>query len=263
MEELGICEYGVAYYRTGAGIEKKESLVPLRLVSTNLRHELHRYLAVIVQEVNKLDRHISKERIDPSRPLDRILGSTVIIDHFVQMLTGVNELHAVTGGTPEEALHLENILEKYFSIHSIVRNERRAKDLTSDFGGTAKVMVLANRDVLEYVISVLIDNVWKYATSGTAVRVRVILSGTGSADIVFQNSSKPIPPGLDIFSQGTQADLESDGFGYGLYWARILFDYYNFNRDLQDGGLELDHVQSVHERGLAMQTFTIRNISLA
>jgi len=91
--KLDICKYGVAFYISKNGIEKKEEKITVRDISNNLRHELHKILQIIVSEANKIDPLLSSKKIDLKNPASRIVGATKILDQFIEMIAGVHDFH--------------------------------------------------------------------------------------------------------------------------------------------------------------------------
>lgn len=262
-QSLGVCEYGVAYASFGDGMEHLDALVPLRLLSKNLRHELHRLLAIIIQEAISLKPSISIKNIDPKDPVERIVGTTVIIDQFVQMLTGVNEFHATVAGSQEFQPHrIQRIISNYFAIYSIVSNEQRACDLSLNCSISSEARVTIHGDIFEYLVAILLDNAWKYSLSNTTIHVSLQPTSGSLGDIIFRNRSNPLPLGFSIFEKGTQAKPDSEGFGYGLFWASILVDHYNNAIDTTDAVLSLEHEEKRIDDNIAEQVFTIRNVSI-
>jgi len=260
---LAFCEYDVAYYNNGTTLLRAEPLVPLRMLCTNLRHELHHILNLIVEQAVAIDPSVSIRWIDLDNPASRILAATVIVDRFIQMLTGVYEFHpAGSGEHLTLSRSLAEILTKYFSIYSIVKGIRRASALKLDLDFDRALVVPHCVDIYEYITSILMDNAWKYSPSDTTLAVRVREKSNSRADISFTNISKPITEGLDIFAKGVKGDMQSEGFGYGLYWATILIDYYNLHMGRTKDLLELRHNQELREDGFALHEFTLLNAAL-
>lgn len=260
-DEFGICNYGVAFYNKGDRILRKETLVPLSFISRNLRHELHKFLQAIVSEANTIDESLTTKSVDLGNPSSRIVGLTIAIDHFVQMLAGVNEFHSLSIiPRKKDCRRLSDLVRKYFSIHSIIRNERRATDLklSITFGDNIYIPVFA--DIFEYLFSVLMDNAWKYSLANTTVRVSANLHTQGLADVEFSNESNPLPEGFNVFGKGTQVDENSEGFGYGLFWALILVDHYNSLSGANSPVLDLIHEEKRLTDNVSEQKFILRNV---
>ncbi|MBW1784265.1 MAG: HAMP domain-containing histidine kinase [Deltaproteobacteria bacterium] len=258
-----VCEYGVAFNNNGKTIDVCDTLVPLQMLSKNLRHELHRLLAIIVREAGRIDPSVSARQIDINHPASRIVGATVIIDHFVQMLTGVNDYHAIESGRQETfPFLLADVINNSFLMYSIIVNDRRAKDLKINCDFHPNIRIRMNADIFEYLVSILMDNAWKYSFSETTVYVGVHEKDFGLADVNFVNSSPPLPKDLDIFSKGAQSSSDSDGFGYGLFWAKVLIDHYNSLSLDDETNLILDHEEQAVDVGVCEQCFSLRNVPL-
>lgn len=194
--DFDICPYGVAYCNRDGKLLFKDAMVPLSLLSSNLRHELHRMLAAIFAETIKVDSSVTKERVDPTNPASKIIGLTIMIDHFAEMLAGVNEFHPTTRGAQAgEPRNLAEVVEKYFAIHSIIKNERRPSSLELCVSFDRGLYILSHADIFEYIISLLLDNAWKYSLDGTTVTVSVPSQDGSLGVITFTNISKPLPAG--------------------------------------------------------------------
>lgn len=261
---LDICEYGVTFFHSQDKILRREARVPSRHIASNLRHELNPILALIVEEAQKIDPLISAKTINVDNPASKILAASIIIDNFIQMMTGVIEFQPTDAADigPRKERRLHDIVLKYFTMYSIVRSANRADNLTLDTSFHPQTIVTYGVEVVEYLFSVLIDNVWKYSLPGSEVRVTVDMGAPGVADVTVQNFSHPISEQLDLFSPGTKADPETKGFGYGLFWATVLIEQYNSRGVSTDYRLELTHRQHVLPNGAAIQSFTLRNLAV-
>jgi len=259
-EELHFCEYDIAVIKINNSIIKKEALVPLRHISENLRHAVNPVLNVIVEELNLLEPSLSLRRLDLSTPVGKILAATKVVDMFVQMISGVNEFKpSITGAQHDPPRKINSMIKKYHDVYSVLRNSRRNPHLTLNVELPESIFVNFCPDIYEYIVSILVDNAWKYSEHHTSLTVQIKKTTTSKADILFVNESKPIAIDADVFSKGYKSVKESDGFGYGLYWARILTDYYNRLMNNHDQLLELKHRQEILSDKLAIQTFVLEN----
>ncbi|MBM4025762.1 MAG: hypothetical protein FJ280_10195 [Planctomycetes bacterium] len=261
--ELHVCDHEVAYYNTGSALLRTESAVPFRNVSTNLRHELHHILQLIVEQANMMDPTLSTRRLDVNNPASRILGATIIIDHFIQMLAGVYEFHPDdTGAVQVGRRALAELTKKYFGIYSMVKSAHRSTGLklTLDFPESA--LLPHALDIYEYLLALLIDNAWKYSLPGTTLTVRANQKSRYIGDISFRNVSEPLPQSMDVFARGTKARSDGPGFGYGLHWATILVDHYNRLVERPGEPLQITHRQTMRSNGTALQEFTLVNADL-
>ena len=259
---VDVCEWGVAYYTDGKSIVKKDTLVPLRYLSQNLRHELHRILAVIVEELNDIDSDISSKSINMTNPISRIFGSTIIIDNFVQMISGVHNFHPIQANkqSPGGGMSLQSIITKYFDVYSLIRNPRRSKNLIIEMNPLYDANISFGINCVEYMISVLIDNIWKYSVDGSTANVEIIVNADETANIIFTNRSKIIKCPDKIFERGYQQTSRSDGFGYGLFWIGLLIDYYNESNESYRDSASIEHDQKIVDDSDAIQRFMINNI---
>ncbi len=86
---LDICDYGIAHFNDGGQIKKKKESVTMRHIAANLRHELDKVLQFIINEAVEIDGALSLKAIDTANPASRIVGATVILDNFIEMVSGV------------------------------------------------------------------------------------------------------------------------------------------------------------------------------
>jgi signal transduction histidine kinase len=261
--DLGICEYGISYYREQESIVRAEATIPLRHIAANLRHEITPILMLIVEEANKINPSLSARSSHLEDPASRIFAGALILDRFVEMLTGVNEF------TPEGTLDtpvrkdrwVHEAIRRSHAVYALIRNSHRAKDLGLKLHFLPLFVIESSPDIVEYLFSILIDNAWKYSQSGTDLDVYAEEHGDGRISVAFVNIGRPIPAELDIFSLGSKADTRSKGFGYGLFWASILIKHYNLMRAHLPHPLGLTHSQEVLDSQTSRQTFTITNLA--
>ncbi len=114
---LDICDFGVAFYNRDGEIIKKEERVTLQHISQNLRHELHKILQLIVSDASRIDPSVSIKSIDLNSPASRIVGATVIIDQFIEKISGVNDFHpsGQRSVNANSKVRLLSVLDKYAS----------------------------------------------------------------------------------------------------------------------------------------------------
>jgi len=260
---LDICEYNVAHYNDGKNILKKEALTPLRFIARNLRHEINPILMKIVRELNELDPYLSSEALDLTSPPGRIYATTIILDHFIQMMTGVYEFKASEKivNTLYTTKSLDSILRKWFVLFSILRSSENGV-LSTNIGIKKSISISFASDIIEYIFSILMDNVWKFATNNSEVVIEGTAVDENLYDVTIINKSTPIDNNINIFARGTKNNPETRGFGFGLFWLTILIDHYNKVGQFYSTPLSVDHQQSLHQNGTADQLFAIRNIRI-
>jgi len=264
LGELHFCEYDVAFIKLNEGILRKEALVPLRHISENLRHTLNPVLNVIVEELNIIEPNLSLRRIDLINPVEKVLSATKIIDLFIQMISGVNEFRpSITGVQEDQPRKIISIINKYYKIYSVLKNARRNPDLRLNALINENVFLPICPDIYEYIVSILIDNAWKYSLPRSELRVEINIRSDTSADLIFMNESRPLPFDFDIFGKGQKAIKNSEGLGYGLYWAKILIDYYNRLMHKDSNLLDLQHNQVPMSDTLSKQYFIIVNTDIS
>ena len=259
---LDICEFGVAFYNKDGDVIKREERLTLQHLSQNLRHELHKILQLIVADASKIDTSVSTKTIDLDNPASRIVGATVIIDQFIEKISGVNDFHPTRQGAPSATskVSLFSVLDKYAKIYSLIQNTRRSKDLDIAINCRKDEVISYGSSIIEYILSVMMDNIWKYSLSNSSPTILVVENSKGFLDIEFSNTSLLISGCKCIFDKGYQEDHGSEGFGYGLYWNKLLMSHYNELANIDENPLELTHCQTALTETEAQQTFILRNI---
>lgn len=262
VDTFDFCRYGVAFYNTGTKIKKKEETVTLRHISHNLKHELNKVLQTIISEASLIDPTVSTKRIELNKPASKIVAATVIIDQFIEMISGVNEFHPSLqhSSNLDKKSSLLNMLDKYSKVYSLILNTRRAKDINFNFNIDSNFQIAFAYKIIEYIIATLIDNIWKYSNNNSIASITATKTNGVDINLNFSNSSKPINNPQFIFKKGFQCEAKSEGFGYGLYWAKILIDHYNTLSKRTSEILELTHKQEIIDKDNAIQFFTLKNI---
>lgn len=262
VDTFDFCQYGVAFYNTGDGIKKKEEPVTLRHISHNLRHELSKVLQIIVAEASIIDPTVSVKKIELDKPASKIVGATVIIDQFIEMIAGVNEFHPSSyySANLDKKTNLLKVLDKYSKAFSLINNTRRSKNINFQFDIDKKTNISFASHIVEYIVSIIIDNIWKYSIDGSHSTISTKKVNHNDVDLKFTNVSSPIIDPTMIFEKGFQSKSESEGFGYGLYWAQVLVQHYNELSKRTSGFLELTHEQQIIDSYKAKQIFIIRNL---
>jgi hypothetical protein len=258
-----ICQYGVSFLNKDGNIETREPKIPLSTIAKNLRHEINPILQAIIEQASLLDPNLSIKTIYLDKPLSVIVGSTVILDNFIQMITGVHEFHSTPTNIAQNKFNLKNQIDFYFTVYSIVKEEGRAQNLRLNNIVTENYIVHQYSDFLKYILVILIDNAWKYSSDQSTITVNLKKNENGLFNLEIVNKSLRIPNKINIFNLGCKVDPESKGFGYGLYWIKTLESSYNTltNAKIEDQ-LSVIHEQQVVDIQFAFQKFTVVNINL-
>jgi K+-sensing histidine kinase KdpD len=111
------------------------------------------------------------------------------------------------------------------------------------------------------IISILCDNIWKYSVNNSEPEIIAEKNEEDDITLCFVNNSLLSCETDKIFERGYQHDDQSEGFGYGLYWAGILIDHYNELSGRSEGLLELKHNQ-LSSNNTYEQIFTLENIRI-
>lgn len=258
------CSYGIVFLNRNNKIEKRMPTLPLKDFSKNLRHEINPILQSIINNSSSLDPELSTKTIDLNNPLSRIVGSTVIIDIIIQMITGINDFFDNEQNVSKKLINIKKTVNYYFSIYSIVKDGQKVQVLNLDNQIPEDINVSILSDFLNYMIATLIDNAWKHSLENTTLKVSYTKKNENIFDLIFINNSKIMSKDLEIFKSGVKASSDSRGFGYGLYWLKTLIFFYNkvmYGSDKNPESLIITHEQEVDEySNVAKQIFTLKNI---
>lgn len=262
-DTFDICQYGVSFVNRNGFVETKEPKIPLSTIAKNLRHEINPILQSIIEQTTILDRNLSTKTIFLNNPLSIIIGNTVILDNFIQMITGVHEFHSTPSNISQKAFKLKDLINYYFTVYSIIKEEGRTEKLSINNLIDEKYHVEKYSDFIKYILVILIDNAWKYSINKSTLTVNLVKISNEYYNIEIVNQSKKIPNDLNIFEMGTKANENSKGFGYGLYWIKTLENSYNtLTENNDDIKLQIVHEQISSQSNFSFQKFTIKNINL-
>jgi K+-sensing histidine kinase KdpD len=264
---VDVCQYGVAYYNVNGqwdSFVKNSTLVPLRHLSRNLRHEINRVIALIQTQANIINPMMTKVSLDFDNPADRIYACTLMIDYFIKMIAGVHEFHPSRLELQKTQYNLEELVKKLYNTYGLIKNISRQRNLSLELDGCEQVNIGFLPGLLESVIAAIIDNAWKYSVDDSTLKVTVENIEKNLVNVSFSNKSFILPDDLQIFNLGVKAKEDGEGFGYGLYWASILMDHYNHNKFYDKDRKhmsEIEHTQIPIDDKLATHIFKIRNIA--
>jgi K+-sensing histidine kinase KdpD len=259
---FNICQYGVSYIKRNGIVESKEPNVPLSTIAKNLRHEINPILQTIIQQATSIDASLSTKNIKLENPMSIIIGSTVILDNFIQMITGVHEFHSSPSVIPTKKLSLKNTVENYYKIYGIIKEEGRTKHLSLKNMIPENCVIEECSDFVQYIIAILVDNAWKYSHDYSSFTVKLTETGKKKYDLIFTNSSSPLPDGFNVFELGAKANSSSKGFGYGLNWLKTLESNYNEVLQLECPFRVIHEEKNSPSSSNAFQVFTLKNIKL-
>lgn len=258
-----ICQYGISYLNKNGKIQTKEPKVPLSTIAKNLRHEINPILQAIIQQASIIDPSLSIKTIYRDNPLSLIVGSTVIIDNFIQMITGVHEFHSTPTDLSSKSIKLKPIIDSYYISYGIVKENGRTKYLKLNNLIPENYSISECSDFIKYTLAVLIDNAWKYSIDNSTLTVNINKLENGNYQLKLTNKSKVIPDDMNIFEVGSKVDPSSKGFGYGLSWVKTLESNYNeLLRTTEDKEFKVCHNQLYQSSGLAFQEFILENIKI-
>lgn len=258
-----ICQYGVSFINRNGNIETKEPKIPLSTIAKNLRHEINPILQSIIEQTTILDPTLSTKAIFLNKPLSVIIGNTIILDNFIQMITGVHEFHSTPSNISQKQINLKNVIDFYFNVYSIVKEAGRSERLTMNNLISEKFYVNKYSDFIKYIVVILIDNAWKYSLNNSTLTINITHTKGEFYNIEIVNQSKKIPENLNLFEMGTKVNENSKGFGYGLYWIKTLENSYNtLAENIPEERLKISHTQISPKSNNSFQKFIIENLIL-
>jgi len=157
---------------------------------------------------------------------------------------------------------LYEIILKYKNIFSIIENTRRAKKLNINIKCNHDLTSSFASNILEYIFAIIIDNLWKYSENNSTPFIIVKETENYLAECHFKNDSINLIDKESIFEKGYQEDKKSEGFGYGLYWLKLLIEHYNklLGEDATNL-MSIEHSQN-HIDNKIEQIFIVRNIRI-
>lgn len=258
-----ICQYGISFLKRKGVIETREPKVPLSTIAKNLRHEINPILQTIIQQASFVDPTLSTKVIDTENPTSLIIGSTIVLDNFIQMITGVHEFHSSPTTLTSKKINLKSLIDLNYTAYGIIKENGRTKNLRLNNHIPNNFFISQYPDFIKYILVVLIDNAWKYSIDNSTLTVNINRISTNNYRLKLTNKSKIIPVGVNIFELGTKVDESSKGFGYGLHWVKTLEN--NYNELLQNDEneyFEVVHNQINSEGGLSFQEFILENIKI-
>ena len=247
----------------------------MRHIAANLRHELNKILHYIISQANIVDDQVSIKRIDLNSPASRIVGATQIIDNFIELICGVYEFYpdeSVSSANSSTPINLRRTIDRLIDTYSLIKNVKRARELTIEISVPENITIERLPAVIEYLLAVLIDNVWKYSFEKASVSIKALIVDENLLNIEVRNPGKFIPLTANIFSKGYKLERSSEGFGFGLYWAKILCEHYNRASGREADFFDITHIQEnvpqllIDEEDFSLprisqHTFVVSNIS--
>jgi hypothetical protein len=173
LNQLIICDYGIAFIRTEDKIQRQDPLFSLNYILSNLRHTLNPLLALIVEQLSEIDPKLLKKKINKDNlehPPYKIYAATIMLDNFIKMVSSVNVYHPLINKDLYliKKQKLFNLVKRYFFIYSIIKNIKRADNLDLSLENDGDCVILCS-DIIELIISILLDNVWKYSISNSKI----------------------------------------------------------------------------------------------
>lgn len=261
--DFDICQYGVSFVKINNEIFTREPKISVSTIAKNLRHEINPILHSIIEQTTKIDNTLSTKIIQLSNPLSLIIGNTVILDNFIQMITGIHDFHSTSTNISSKKINVKDSIKYYYDVYSLIKEDGRTETLKLNSKIPNNFFIHELSDFIKYMFVIIIDNAWKYSKSNTELTINLNHKALNYYDLDFINVSSIIPSDFNLFKLGNKVLENSKGFGYGLYWIKMLAHSYNelLNSE-KEYKLEVIHNQEIIDKFTAVQKFTIKNLSL-
>ncbi len=229
--------------------EKEKTLTNLKLnFFTNISHEIHTYLALIIGPVDKL--LSSKEATDSDIP-----QLTTIKNNSTDLLTLVNELldfRKIETGNVQLHVSNYNLIPFIESVLQSFQDISISKNIVTDFiHATEQVVMYFDKEQVKKVLVNLLSNAYKFTPEGgfvsiivepveDCVLIKICDNGKGI-------SSENLDKLFDNFFQENDYGIQNTGYGIGLALSKSIMA-------LHKGALT---VESNHQGTTNNTTFTI------
>lgn len=191
-------------------IEKQQRFV------TDAGHEIKTPLAIIQANVDAMELHI-----DSNKWSKHIREQTVRLDGLMKQLLSLSQMDE--GATIDfEETNFSSLVEKYVSTYSETSPD---KEIVANIA--PHVMLYGNRESLERLVIILLDNAVKH--SGNAGVIHIKLDSFGRKKVLEITNSCPSLPDANpqtLFDRFYRADTartqRNGGYGIGLSIARAI-----------------------------------------
>ena len=240
----------IRFFFLQALFKKEKTLTDLKLnFFTNISHEIHTYLALIIGPVDKL--LTSKVATDSDIP-----QLTTIKNNSTDLLTLVNELldfRKIETGNVNLHVSNYNLIPFIQSVLQSFEDIAISKNIVTDFIHTTdQEELFFDKEQMKKVLVNLLSNAYKFTPEGGYVSV-VIENVVDSIIIKVSDNGKGISPDnldklFDNFFQENDYGIQNTGYGIGLALSKSIIA-------LHKGELR---VESHHQENLKNTTFTIR-----
>ena len=205
---------------------KKESvLTNLKLnFFTNISHEIHTYLALIIGPVEKL-LSTKKETDADVLPLKMIKKNSTDLLHLVNELLDFRKIE--TGNLPLQVAEYD-LVPFVLSIFQTFKEISSSKNIVSDLIHTSDIINLFfDKEQLKKVIFNLLSNAYKFTPEGGYVSVIIDDKSENYVSIQVRDNGKGISPEnidklFDNFFQENDFGIQNTGYGIGLSLSKSI-----------------------------------------
>ena len=246
----GILFLVVRFFFLQALYEKEKTLTDLKLnFFTNISHEIHTYLALIIGPVDKL--MSTKQETDSDIP-----QLTTIKNNSTDLLNLVNELldfRKIETGNVQLHVSNYNLIPFIDSVLQSFQDISVSKNIVTDFiHATDNEELFFDKEQMKKVLVNLLSNAYKFTPEGGYVSV-IIENEADSVLIKVSDNGKGISSEnldklFDNFFQENDYGIQNTGYGIGLALSKSIIM-------LHKGVLS---VESNHQETIKNTTFTIR-----
>lgn len=184
---------------------------------TDAGHEIKTPLAIIQTNIDAMELHLGENKWSK-----RIREQTLRLGGLMKQLLSLSKMDEGDPTSPFEEVLLSELVEKCVSSFSELDADKQL-----DAHITPHMTMRGNKDSLEQLISILLDNAVKYSQPGSAITVKLFPNGKKSVlEVVNTCSMLPDAEPRTLFDRFYRADSartqKSGGYGIGLSIARAI-----------------------------------------
>lgn len=211
---------GRAIRPIAANIERQKQFV------TDAGHEIKTPLAIILANTDAMELHNGA-----SKWSHNIREQVMRLNGLMQNLLTLSRLDEGRPVLATEMVSLSQIIEETVEMF---RERMELKNLSVTSCAQPEVTIIANRELLMRLLSILLDNAVKYAPDGSLIEIE-LLHHDKRTQLIVVNECENIPkcPPEMLFDRFFRADKartqQSGGYGIGLSAARSIAEAHDWS----------------------------------
>jgi heavy metal sensor kinase len=213
-------------------IRLEKSVTRIRQFSGDVSHELRTPLTIIRGEVEVLLRK-DRPKQEYLKTLNSVLEESLRMEKIINDLLFLSRVEGVDKSKLKDLVPLDEVVTDILESRSLTFKKRKL-DLKTELAGSA--IVKGSRDLLERMVSNLVDNAVRYTPKGG--RISVSLTQDEGVRLVVSDTGVGIPPDAlpKIFDRFFVVDKsrskETGGAGLGLSIVKWIADSHGAKIDV-------------------------------